>query len=305
MSDSNIPSQINPADLSFDDVFDTFQNDTSSAAAAPQAPASVTLPAPQVPSEPFLRMPTGTVYQTREDAERGFAEKDRVIEQSRAATIAATGYDPVTGKPVNIHANTPDPSYATNPEKYYDDLAAANNKGDKREFTRIQQKFLQDTYGPLLTTTAKSAAIQDLERTIKTDKGFQTFLESDQYRGYLDSTPIMKQAIEMAENSVGAAPQLRDLYAIAYEASQGRNIAQIIAQNRVNTTTPAPQGTNTTAQTSFRPTLTPSTPSMPSSATNAAPSLSTPEGRRAILDSGRAVGLDKLMGNTVFSSFGQ
>src|SRR6185312_13675913 len=96
-------------------------------------PTTVT-PTPTV-EDFFLKAPTGSVYKTKEDAERGIAEKDSTIENLRKFAIEQTGFDPLTKRqvaqvPVRTPQATPPPtpednSYVKNPKKYVEDLSKA------------------------------------------------------------------------------------------------------------------------------------------------------------------------------------
>ena len=260
---------------------------TSSTPAAPQTPEPQAPETPQV-EVPFLKTPTGTVYKTHEDAIRGLSHKDQVIENLRAQLTQQTGVDPITGKAVVRQTpQTPQatPSeqvnYAQDSVKYWNDLSDAVEKKDPAAYSRVNQKFLQDSLAPIAPIIRDVAVQRALDNVSREIPDFKEVHASPEYTQMLNDLPLLKQSIETGEQYLEAAPQLPELYRYAYLIYQGRK-AREIASAPVQTVTPA------VAQPS-RPTLTPSTPNPPVAGPK--PSFNSPEGRKAILDSGNARGL--------------
>lgn len=281
---------INPEDLTLDDLFTIDSQEP--AGFQPQVEPQVQTEPQAAPQRPYLQASTGTVYNTHEDAVRGTEEKDRQLEQMRQTFIAMHGYDPISGKPVrfNPYNNEQEVNYARDPERLYDDLAKANGDGnrppDKRAYAAVMQKLLHDTYGPVMTQSAKTVTLTNLERRYP---GITSFVEGDKYRDYLSERELLSQAIQASETQPGMQAQLADLYVLAYEGANGRNLPQILKTAR-ETSSP----TNPTSSSAPRPTLQPTSQPAPSG-TSVAPDMSTPEGRKAIIEAGRARGLDKQM----------
>lgn len=277
--------------LNFDDLFEQTPSETPAEPQTPPTETAPQVPEPQRAPEPYLRTSTGTVYYTPEDAQRGVEEKDRRFESMREWAIAHTGIDPITNRPVRFSPQEEEPNYATDPDKFYADLAVANNanngKGDARKFAGVLQKWQQDSlapYMPIMQQSAKAIAVQNLSRSIP---DLPQFLESPEYRQYLEDRPIVKNAIVGGEGDPRQASALQEIYQVAYEAAHGRNLSGLIqsrAQNQTPSGAPAPAP---------RSTLTPSTPSLGNSTPAGAADLSTSEGRKAILEQGKARGLDQ------------
>ena len=284
-------TNIDPTDLVLDDLFE----DQIPASAA--QPAAQELPAaqPLVSTEPYLQTSTGTKYLTPEDAVRGTEEKDRQIDHMRQWAIAMTGYDPISGKPVRMTPYTQEVNYARDPERFYDDLAEANEKRDKRAYAGIQLKMLQDAfldpYKAVLTQSARSVAMENAERA---RPGIREFVESGKYRDYVTSIPIIHDAIATAETRPEMGTQLQDLYILAFDGANGRSMPEILRAAKA-------QAAPVNPATQPRPTLQPVSQPM-GTTPGAAEDLSTPEGRKAIIDAAKARGLDKTIGNTMFSN---
>src|SRR5581483_2127442 len=251
-------------------------------AAAPQAPATQAQP-PAAPADGQPATYAGT-YKTREEAERGLAEKDRIIEQYRTDTIKRTGIDPLTGRPVT--PQQPNESYVQNPERYWDDLAAAAQKGDKISYVRAQAKFISEVLSPvapLIQNTAKQQALDALSLQIKTPEGqpseIRSFIGSPDYQAVLTENPLLKNAIENAETNFQLYAQLPDLYRMAYGLSQYRKQPELLKAATVATATAAANPTPPA-----RPTATPSTLPAPIPTSQVSgPDIHTAEGRKEMI----------------------
>ena len=283
-------TQFNLDDMTLDDLYP--QDNTTQQ--TPQEPAGGTTPEPQTlsPKEPFLRTSTGTIYNTQEEAERGIAEKDRALEQSRQWTIAMTGYDPISGKPARATPYTEEINYVRDPEKFYDDLVAAQAKGDKRAYALINMKMmdsLMDQYRPALTQSARATALENAERA---RPGIREFVGTDKYKNYLEQVPLLRDAMSAAETRPEMSTQLQDLFILTFDGATGRSVPEILktAKAQAQPANPAP----------VRPTLQPM--SQPVGGTPAsAPDMSTPEGRKAIIDGARSRGIEQRMAQALFS----
>jgi len=267
-------------DVNFDDLFpiEDGNQPAPQAAGTEQPPASQ----PQAPvvEEDFLKAGS-SIYKTREEAARGIEHKDATIERLRQFAIQQTGYDPLAERQVTqpqaTHQQPPTQQqgsqfqYLGNGKRYYEDLSAAVSKGDMDRYEQIQRTYnsevLQSAIGPaapLLGEVARQRAVREVAKQIPE---FQQFVDSDGYREVLDRMPILKNAIQMAENDFNMAPKLSELYQLTYLAHAGsrRNGTQAPPVTQVPTTPAA------------RPTTTPSTMTPPSSSTT---SVNTPDWAR-------------------------
>jgi hypothetical protein len=297
MADVSNPQDFSLADapggdLSFDDLFPADGDNTVLATPVAEPPA--TPPAPEPPQAPPaaaqfhpIRTPTGSVYESEEDLIRGISHKDETIERLRQRHIASTGIDPLTERPVTREPQTPVPAnYAAEPEKFYDDLVSAVNKGDRRQYASIYQKFFNDMAAPLIPVLATNARSQALDAVSAEIKDYREFARSNAYSEVLEKEPLLKAAISNAETNLGLSQELPGLYRLAYWAAQGRKAPEIVRTAAVNT---APPSNPPPA----RPTTTPSTMTPPALAS--APDLRTPEGRKAIMERFNAAGgMDKV-----------
>jgi hypothetical protein len=254
-------------DISLDDIFGDGQGTQTTVAEEPKD-----LPVQETTlDEPFLKAKTGTVYKTREDAELGIQRKDELISQLRNQVQQATGSDPLR----QVRKQDQEPlNYAQNQDKYFEDIADAVNRKDTAAYMKVQQQLILDTMSPMapaLINLNKANA----ERVVAEQyPEFRQFLGSEQFQDMETESPLLIDAIRQAEGNPAAAAQLPELYRIAYLASQGRRVPEIVqsVQNR--------------AQATPRPTVH-STPVPPPANTGrpvAQPSLDTREGRKTLID---------------------
>lgn len=298
MSNTN----FDPSTLTLDDLY-SVQTESPSAP-APQAQAEAQTPEAQPPAPPnyAIRTSTGTVYEASDwerfadTVQRGTEEKDRQIEQQRQWAIAMTGYDPVTGKPARAtpYTYTGEVNYAQEPERYFRDLGEANDKQDGRAYAAIQMKWMQDAflgpYGPVLSQAAKSSALENAERH---RPGIREFVSTPKYQEYLNTVPLLKDAITAAETRPELGVQLQDLFVLAYDGASGRSTADILKSAKAQA-----QPVANPVQTP-RPTLQPVMQPAGAPAGDS-PDMSTPEGRQAIINAAKSRGLDKQLGNMIW-----
>lgn len=267
-------------DLDLDSLFPNPEMTTQTVAPVPAATPPQALAA--TPSQEwFLETPSGTKYRTREDAIKGISEKDRVISEARQKAQPAP----------EAARNPQDNSYSSNPDRLFDDLVASANKGDKRAYAaalrQYQDEQMQATlapYAPLLAEVQRERAIRQAEEQTH---GVRAFMASPEFSEYLDQRPTLKQAIEIALSNPQTGNQGQELLQIAYEASQGRRMPDLVrnvaAQTAAAVTVQNP-----------RPTLSTSTPTPTPAPQTAAPNLNTSDGRKAIIDAAKQRGLDSV-----------
>lgn len=282
------PSVANPgfgngvpeADLSFDDLFGSptdglVVTNPQTTAPNPTGDTKPTIePAPQAPAPTFeLKTPTGTVYKSQEDAIRGIAEKDTLIETLRQEAIARTGIDPVTHKPAGRTPEGPR-SYLQDPVSFTKDLRKAVESNDDMAYAQANMKLLADFLSPiepLITSYAQQKAVDSVSKDIQ---DFQSFRNSADFTNTLDKVPALREAIKVAESDVRLSGQLPELYKVAYWSSQGLRTPDLIAAARAQVQPAAPQ---TPVRTPMQ-----STTLAPESG-GPAPTVSTTEGRKAII----------------------
>lgn len=264
-------------DFSLDELF---PNPDVTPQAPTQAPSQPVPQAQPTPSEPFLQAPSGTVYRSREDAIKGISEKDSFIQRLRTENEALKAQVPKPPEP------TAPRTYREAPEKLFDDLVEAANKGDKRRYAETLARYneeLMAPYAPLVSEAAHEKAIRELEATTP---DVRAFVNGPDFRSTMEALPRLAQAIEFARNTVEASGQLTELYRLAYLANAGAKAPELV-RSAVQQSQPTP-GFN-------RPTLQPSSPTPTPGP--AAPSgnwtelLQSREGRKAIIEQGNARGL--------------
>lgn len=263
---------------SLDDIF--AQTDPSNVTVTP---ATTTPPEPETPGtqEPFLKTATGTVYTSADDAVKGIEHKDALITQLRQELLQATNVDPLRKKQEPAVDDPNLVSYVSNPKKYFEDI---KNAKTEEEVLQVQSRFVQEQmapYAPVIANVIKSQAIEAVTSDVP---NFRTFLGSTEYKETLDSFPLLKQSIAIAESNPNMAGDLAQLYRMSFDAASGRNLPKVVQGS--TTVTPPVQ---------TRPTVssTPATPP-PTSSQVAPPSFGTADGRKSIMDQQVARGVENL-----------
>lgn len=298
-----IPETASSLDMLLDDLFPnpevTPQAATTQPTAAPQpqppAQPQATTPEPTTqtttpPDSFFLKTPTGTVYKTKEEAERGYAEKDRVIEKLRQDYIRDHGVDPITGKPASISVVTQQQpqqpqSYAQS-DQFFDDLYKAVERSDKAAYRNTLGKFVAEIAGsvtqqvlaplqPLVSEFSRNSATSRVAQEIS---NFANFTQTPEYKAVLDEFPSLKQAITAAEENPGYAAQLPEYYKMAYRAAYGKAVPEMVRTATTQTQTPQ-------AQPAIRPTSQGSSHPVSAQGPNAPTeqNIATSDGRKAIM----------------------
>lgn len=270
-SANNWMDNVPGGDVPFDDLFGS--PDVPSTPAVVEPP-QVAPPAPVVEPPTNYLSAGSTIYKTKEEAERGIAHKDEMLERLRNLEIQRTGIDPLTGKAVPTTPQGP-VSYRNNQKAYFDDLVAAVNKQDPSKYYETQTKLVYDALEPIAPIIAEFTKQQAVATVSSEIKEFGSFLRSPEYTETLEQLPELRAAITYAEQDLNMASRLPQLYKTAFWATQGRKTPTLVA-NAVNGLA-AQQPTIPT-----RPTATPTTPAPPSTP-SAAMSLRTSEGRQAII----------------------
>lgn len=265
-------------DLSLDDIFG--ENSSTPTTVEPTANTPQDLAATTTTStEPVIKTKTGTVYKSIEDAVSGIEHKDSLIAQLREQVRQNTGRDPLntrTAEPTSVN-------YTDNQEKYFEDIADAVARKDTGAYMKAQQKLIWDSLGPLAPTISNLSKA-NAERVVSEEMPeFKGFLASSQYSDIATRAPLLAEAIRSAESNPAAAAQLPELYRVAYLASQGSRMPELIQS--VRNETPPIQPRPTVHST---PIAAPAVTGIPV----AAPSLDNSAGRKVLIEQmeGRGVG---------------
>lgn len=260
-------------DDTFDSLFPASQT-PSATQAQPVAPVAAKPDAPvtpQTPVTPAAQPQTGTtddnflqgaksVYKTKEAALEGLNQKDALVDQLRQRYALVTGIDPITGQPVGAQPQNQAQAldYASNPEKYLDDLYRAAKEGGPQAYAQVQQKFVMDSLKPLQPVMQRLVKDQAVQTASQDVKDIGTFLQGPNYDRALNSNAQLKDAISVAEQDSRFYSQLPGLYKTAYFVAQGMQLPDLLKAN-------ATQQTQTqTPPVAPRPTLQSQTPSIPS-----------------------------------------
>jgi hypothetical protein len=253
-------------DLNLDDLF---PNPETRLQAQPQPPPAVPQAPPPVP-QPFMRTQTGSVYNSAEDAIRGIEEKDRIIAQLRAEEAGRRGVDPLRRQPE-----------AENPKQVlFKRLAKAAETGDYESYVDTLEQVTRQTLAPYAPMIAEVGREKIIRASATENPQLREFLESPEYTAVLERRPLLAQAIQAAENNPDATQQLQEFYGLAYTDALSRRPAPVLQAP----TTPNP-----------RPTLSHTTPTPQPPMANGGymteAQLYSKEGRKAILENGRARGI--------------
>ncbi len=270
-----------PLDVPFGELFTDDQDgayNPPTESVSPASPASVTVP-PAVPAPPsrdyFIRTETGTVYKSEQDAIQGIEHKDTLIKQLRERYIQERGIDPITNQPVAPQPTAP-VLYTQNPKQYYQDLVAAVNKNDAEAYFAAQDRLIQERVQsvlgnilPALTDTVNVRASQVVAKEIP---DFSAVKESPAFREAVESLPLLKEAITLAESQPEYSQRLPELYRMAYAWTQFKR-GPVAVMTTV--APPTPQ--------LVRPTLSSTTP-LPPSRPSTPPELNSVDGRKSLIE---------------------
>lgn len=291
------PGANPPVDYSTADLDALFQNITEGLPQPPQAaqPDPTTPPVPPTVPQPedFFLDAGSSKYRTREEATKGFAEKDSVIARLRQYAIEETGKDPLTGKAIpKPAAPTTEPvSYLKDGKRYVQDLVDAISKGSEgaERYADVQKRYFEEIagnmFGPYMPVVRDAAKVRAIEATATAEPQFRAFLGSDSYTHTLDTFPDIKTSIEQAEADPRFAEHLPRFYRLAYVASLGLKAQE---------TPPAPQHAAGVPAPQVRPTTSPGAITPPPTAAGPqirlAPDelMRSPEGRKQLIEDGKA-----------------
>lgn len=266
----------------------------------PTPPAPAVPPvSPQATSDQLFLDAGSSKYKTKEEAVKGYAEKDAAIAKLRQYAIEKNGYDPLTGKDVpKPTAPTNEPlSYKRNGKQYVQDLVAALNKGEAgaEAYAKVQEKYFEeiatDMFSPYIPVVRDAAKVRAIDSAAQQDPQFRAFLASEDYSKTLDAFPDIKVSIDQAEADPRFSDRLPAFYKLAHTASLGLK-AQEALRNP-----PPPQPAPGGPAAGFRPT-TSSAALTPPPVTSGQPIrqvgeelLQSREGRKQLVEQAKASGV--------------
>lgn len=211
------------ADIPFDELF---PSEGDHAVAQPTVPETTPQNLPQAPPDFFLKTEK-SVYKTSEDAARGVAHKDQLIDRYRAY-LQDQNIDPDTlqTRPKPAVQDPSDPyRYLGKEGKIFDDLSDALTRHDKAGYDKVlSQAFdekLNATLGPLAPLIAEISQQRAVRQVSEQAKDFSTFRYSDDFTKVRQSIPLLDNAIKSAESDYRMSDQLPDLYRMVYLIHQG------------------------------------------------------------------------------------
>lgn len=275
-------------DINFDDLFPIEAESLTTLAPQVQPGSDPSVAAPQPPAQDFFIRGKRSVYKTSEEAIKGLDTKDDLIDNYRSF-LKTKGIDPDTFQPTPASQAQPAPSnspytYLDNEGKLYEDLARLS-RTDPAAWGRTLRQYNQEVLSqqiapvlPLLTEVSRQKAVRQVSQEVPE---FSTFMGGDSYKDTLDKSPILKQAIESAENNFELANTLPQLYQLAYLVAQGRRTPEPVVAAPVA----APVQSHPARSTAMSPSsLTPPQP-------GTAPDLRTSEGRKTLIRDAEARGI--------------
>lgn len=275
-------------DVALDELFGT------SEPAATAQPTTATTNTDQ-PTAPTTSQPAATdsmfldagssKYKTREEAIRGLTHKDEVIEHLRSIAVQSTGIDPLTGQKVAVPhpqssgvASAPrqDDSYLNNPAKYSADLRDAVARNDEARYMQVQQKLASEQmmaqFAPVAPLLQQFAVRSAVDSVAQVNPEFTKFYGTPEYKNALDARPILKAAVQNAEQNFEYQSQLPELYRLVYEVSQLQKMSELVKSQQ------------STSNPSVRPTTTPSTLAPPAQGSTNGNWRTNPDAAKALVE---------------------
>lgn len=246
-------SDYNPpyADIDFDSMFaregrdgEHIANSNAVAVEPTTEPTEPVVEAKPTPSEPEFYIKTeGTVYKSREDAERGVQQKDQLINQLRSMVSAATGEDPLAragAKPTQTTTPKQPVSYLRDSGRYAEDLQKAAELGQKtgnwdayrNVQAQLQYEVVQGAVGPYMPVVQNVGRQQAINDVIRTNPDFRTFYASEEYQKVLEARPKLASFIQYAEQQPTMQEELKELYQSVWDARQAAKLPELVKQHQ-------------------------------------------------------------------------
>lgn len=260
-------------------------------------PAIETTKSTPEPSKFELKTSTGTVYKTPDDAIKGIEQKDQLINQLRSMVAAVTGEDPLSKagiKPGQTTAPAKPVSYLQDRRRFAQDLTKAAERGQQADdwdpygnvLGQYVYEIVQSAVGPYMPVVQNVGKQQAMAEVAKANPAFREFYDSPEYHKVLEERPKLANFIQFAESQPTLQEELKELYESAYDHAQARKLPELVKQHQ-NPVNPTPR---MPSQPVSRPAL--HVPDRGQTVAQAAkPSLSTPEGRKAIIEEAERRGL--------------
>lgn len=246
-------SDYNPpyADIDFDQMFAREGRDgehiANSNAVAVEPTTETTEPVVETkpaPSQPEFYIKTdGTVYKSREDAERGVQQKDQLIAQLRSMVSAVTGEDPLAksgAKPAPTSVQPKPVSYLQDSRRYAEDLQKASEFGQqtgnwdsyRNVQAQLQFEVTQAAVGPYMPVVQNVGRQQAINDVIRTNPDFRTFYASEEYQKVLEARPKLASFIQYAEQQPTMQEELKELYQSVWDARQAAKLPELVKQHQ-------------------------------------------------------------------------
>lgn len=274
------------ADADWGELFGESPEPTPQVAAPEPAATPEPAPEPEPPRAPefYLEVPTGTRYKTKDEAIRGYEEKDRVIADLRGKVIALAGVDPLSRRGSNGEPQpSPNQSYLQDPDRYARDLTESAEKKQYRDYLATQARLIDEVvqarYGHILPVVEKVGRQEALESVSSEIPSFKDFLKSDEYSKTLDESPALKRAIQASETNPQYQQDLPELYKLAYKANLANKTPELVRGSQTPQT-PTPRMPSTGATGMRAPLVVPDTVG---GRAPAKPALNSSEGRKALM----------------------
>lgn len=267
----------------------------------PEPPEPAAQPAPKSPdlSKFELKTSTGTVYKTPADAVKGIEQKDQLINQLRSMVAAVTGEDPLSKsgiKPGQTTAPQKPIRYIEDSRRFAQDLTKAAELGQKTDnwdpYRNIMGQFTYEVvqsavgpYMPVVQNVGKQQALEDVSKEIPE---FRNFYGSPEYQKGLEERPKLASYIQQLEGNPTGQEDLREMYRSVYDHYQAKRLPELVKQNQTPPN-PTPRMPMQSQAPRRAPLVVPD--QTQTIAHTPKPSLSTPEGRKAIIAEAEARGV--------------
>lgn len=292
-------------DEDFDSLFNRVGGDGENLADSNAIPADQTTAsaepaaAPKATPEPSkfeLKTSTGTLYKSLDDAVKGVEQKDQLINQLRSMVAAVTGEDPLSKagiKPGQTTAPQKPVSYLQDRRRFAQDLTKAAELGQRDDswdpygnvLGQYIYEIVQSAVGPYMPVVQSVGKQQAMSAVAKDNPAFQEFYNSTEYHKVLEERPKLAGFIQFAEAQPTMQEELKELYESVWDHSQAKKLPELALQRQQPNPTP-----RMPSQVVSRPSL--RVPDHGQTiAHTAKPSLSTPEGRKAIIEEAERKGL--------------
>jgi hypothetical protein len=99
-----------------------------------------------------------------------------------------------------------------------------------QRYVQVQAQLAQEAVAPLAPILNDFAKSQAVEAVGSKFSDFRNFKSSPDYEAVLSDNPALANAIRYAEANATQAPDLKDMYEIAYKLNAARRIPEVVRQ---------------------------------------------------------------------------